>query len=224
MRRRRGDAIASTSRCASDMSAIKSWANPRRCWRWTSSSKTFALPGCTPSSCAMARRSRRWRRRWPVISPSGAAQARESRCSSKRPVPVSDRQASACAVVQQALGSLFHRSGDLDRAEAAVRTASGCTGRSGVAARRSRACICSARSSTRVESSARRSATSSTRCAWRAPPSDTAGSAKALNGLAACARASGDYARRSSYSGRRSSCMSRLATSMSRRCCSTISA
>ena len=107
----------------------------------------------------------------------------------------SDRQASASAVVQQALASLFHRSGDLDRAEAAVRTAI----RLQRAFRRGGATqpslyLLGAILYTRGEfATAKRYFEHALRVAQAA--SDTAGTAKALNGLAGCARAAGDYSR-----------------------------
>ena len=104
------------------------------------------------------------------------------------------RQAPA-RVVQQALASLFHRRGDLDRAEAAVRTAI----RLQRAFRRGGATqpslyLLGAILYTRGEfATAKRYFEHALRVAQAA--SDTAGTAKALNGLAGCARAAGDYAR-----------------------------
>ncbi len=107
----------------------------------------------------------------------------------------SDRQASTGAVVQQALASLFHRSGDLDRAEAAVRTAIRLqrTFRRGGATQPS-LYLLGAILYTRGEfATAKRYFEHALRVAQAA--SDTAGTAKALNGLAGCARAAGDYSR-----------------------------
>ena len=142
----------------------------------------------------MATRSKRWHRHWSAISASGVAPRKASSCSVRRSLPGRTKRRARTRRSNRRWRASSRR-GDLDRGEAAVRTAI----RLQRAHRRGDATqptlYLLGANPLHAREVRRQRALFRAGAASAQAASDPAGTAKSLNGLAACARAVGDYSR-----------------------------